>query len=158
MDIKLRARLSAYSKIDSLEELQTTIPVPGEGDVHSVLGVGSNGKYTLFPKATTDDYDATFGTTESIDHNRTATHAEIDELFKSEEKPKSVDKSAIDQLFELTEDEPQSVDKTTIDMLFVNQEDPDAVDKSQIDTLFTSTDSKPTIGTVSYAAIDSLFD
>ena len=152
MDIKLRARLSAYSKIESLEGLQTHVPVPNTEDYGSVLGVGGNGKYTLFPRITNADMDSQLGVIETPD---LVTKDSIDTLFKEETEPVAVDKATIDTLFTKT-DEPEAVDKSTIDTLFADVDEPDVVEKDEIDTLFKK-EPADTIGTVSYAEIDSLF-
>lgn len=134
MDIKLRARLSAYSKIESLEGLQNNIPVPDNGDYGSIIGVGENGKYTLFSRITTEDIDSQLDTTGA---------------------PDVVSKEAIDSLFTL-QNESIIVDKADIDTLFTKSDEPDAVEKEEIDTLFKK-ESNESIGTISYAEIDSLF-
>lgn len=152
MDIKLRARLSAYSKIESLEGLQNNIPVPDTGDYGSVLGVGDTGKYTLFPRISQEDMDSQLGTIGAPD---TVTKDSIDNLFVTQEEPTAIDKATIDTLFG-KEEEPEAVDKSTIDTLFTSTDEPDAVDKEEIDTLFKKEPTE-TIGTVSYAEIDSLF-
>lgn len=152
MDIKLRARLSAYSKIESLEGLQNNIPVPDTEDYGAVLGVGDKGKYTLFPRIKNEDIDSKLGLSATVE---TVSKDSIDNLFVETTEPIAVDKATIDTLFDKPE-EPQAVDKSTIDTLFKEVDEPDAVDKEDIDTLFTQ-DKPDTVGTVSYAEIDSLF-
>jgi len=49
MDIKLRARLSAYSKIESISSIANNMPDASATEVGHVVGVGDNGQYTLFP-------------------------------------------------------------------------------------------------------------
>lgn len=62
MNINIRARLSAYSKIDLSD---VTLPVPGEGDNNSVLGLDDNGNYSLLDVATERDIDKLFEDDES---------------------------------------------------------------------------------------------
>ncbi len=133
MDIKIRARLSAYSKIASVEGLNTTLPLTREDDAGAVLGVGENGTYTLFP---------------------TVGKEKVDEMFIDVSGPTTVEKEDIDTLFE-EEKEHTAVTKEEIDSLFSTDEKPEAVGKEDIDTLFHNNESP--IGTVSFADIDSLF-
>lgn len=51
MDIKIKAKLNAYSKIDNLNNL----PTPTEEDKNSLLGLDNNGKY-IFYKSVTKEY------------------------------------------------------------------------------------------------------
>ncbi len=133
MDIKIRARLSAYSKISSVDGINTQLPLVGEGDVGAVLGVGETGTYTLFPTVSKD---------------------KVDEMFIDTQGPSSVEKEEIDTLFE-EEKETTSVTKEEIDSLFEDADKPESVDKDDIDTLFKERETS--IGTVSFADIDSLF-
>lgn len=133
MDIKIRARLSAYSKISSVEGLNTSLPLVGEGDAGAVLGVSETGTYTLFP---------------------TVTKEKVDEMFLDVAGPSTVDKETIDTLFE-EEKEHTAVTKEEIDSLFETGTKPTAVGKDAIDTLFH--EQETSIGTVSFADIDSLF-
>ena len=57
MTINIRARLSAYSKLDLSD---VTLPIPGEGENHAVLTTDSNGNYTLLAVATESDIDKMF--------------------------------------------------------------------------------------------------
>lgn len=132
MDIKLRARLSAYSKLESISGINNTIPTPDETRIGSVLGVGEDGKYQFFGKVTTEQIDNEFGAMPE----KVTTHDEIDTLFPEDPDVDAVTKEDIDSLFES--------DKGT-----------DSATKDDIDKLFTPTDNK--VGTVSYADIDSLF-
>jgi hypothetical protein len=132
MDIKLRARLSAYSKISSVEGLNTTLPQPSAEISGAVVGVGDDGQYTLFP---------------------TIKKENVDEMFVGLDSPVSVKKDEIDELFK-EEDVPTSVTKGEIDKLFEPEEEDDTVSKSDIDELF---DEKSSIGTVSFSEIDLLF-
>lgn len=152
MDIKLRARLSAYAKVDSIGHLQTFIPDPSTAKDGTVLGVDT-GKYTLFPSLNNTDIDNMFQ-----EPNVTVVDkSQIDDLFKETTEPESVTKTEIDKLFEESE-EPEAVDKTEIDSLFKEEEDPESVTKEEIDNLFDETE-KPTedVETVSFADIDKLF-
>ena len=133
MDIKIRARLSAYSKIASVEGVNTSLPFVGKGDAGSVVGVSAEGSYTLFP---------------------TVGKEQVDEMFVDSPNPTTVEKDDIDTLFKETE-EPVSVTKAEIDSLFEKDTKPESVGKEDIDTLFN--DKGQTIGTVSFAEIDSLF-
>ena len=73
MDIKLHARLCAYTKLDN------TFPIVKEGDAGKFVGVGLDNKYTLFDNAKS---------------------AEVNTLF-TDEKPEISDagKSLLDSLF-----------------------------------------------------------
>lgn len=93
MNIKLNTRLSAYSKITAVT---TTIPSPEQGSEGDVIGVGTNGKYELFPKVTNEEIDALF--VNDLDEPAVITKDEIDELFP-EERSDVVSHSAIDSLF-----------------------------------------------------------
>lgn len=134
MDIKLRAKLSAYSKIESINDLSSNTPVPDALAAGSVLGVNNTGNYTLFPKVSNED---------------------IDELFYDVATDDVVTKDDIDTLFEEKE-VVTSVSKNEIDTLFETKEDAKPVSKDEIDTLFKQ-ESDPIISTVSFADIDSLF-
>lgn len=153
MDIKLRARLSAYARVDSIGHLQTFIPDPSTAKDGTVLGVDT-GKYTLFPSLDNNDIDNMFqeSNVTVVDKNQ------IDELFKEAKQPEFVTKTEIDKLFE-TEDDSETVDKTQIDSLFPEKEnEPESVTKEEIDDLFGMS-QKPDedVGTVSFADIDKLF-
>ena len=132
MDIKLRARLSAYAKVDSIESLGTQLPSPDAMYSGAVLGVGDSGKYTLFPKIGTQDVDNLF---QNMEEDRTVTKTEIDELFTDEEEPVAVTKTDIDSLFK-DEDEAEAVSKESIDTLFASNHTPGTVSFSEIDSLF----------------------
>lgn len=88
MDIKLRARLSAYSKVDA---------------IHSAHEYVSK-----------DQIDTLFT---DLDEPRSVTKDEIDLLFKETDSPVAVTKSDIDSLFTETE-APESITKNQIDSLF----------------------------------------
>jgi hypothetical protein len=156
MDIKIRARLSAYSRLESLEGLQNAIPSPSVEDAKSVLGVGDNGKYTFFRVMTPQDMESELSSRYPTTPDGTVEKTEIDTLFEKREEPQAVGKDAIDTLF-AKQEEPEAVGKEAIDTLFKNEEEPEAVEKEEIDTLFKSTTPTPSVGTVSFAEIDSLF-
>ena len=141
MDIKIRAKLSAYSRISSVEGLKTNIPDPTVSEAGHVLGIGDTGKYTLFPSITTED---------------------IDRLFQNEESDETVKKDEIDSLFsEEGSDDVESVTKDDIDSLFNDTTTSESVTKGEINNLFESdpgVSSEETYGTVSFAEIDSLFN
>ena len=97
MDIKLRARLSAYSKIESISGLNSITPVPDATAAGSVLGVNNTGNYTLFPTVSTAEIDNLFG---DVGTDDIVTKEEIDTLFKEEEPEiTTVSFADIDALF-----------------------------------------------------------
>lgn len=107
MDIKLRARLSAYGKLSltTPEGGNNDLPFPSIDDAGSVVGVGSTGSYTLFNRVT---------------------ESEIDSLFnKKPDEPNVVTKDDIDTLFEDTPEESptpyQRVTEKDIDTLFAKR-------------------------------------
>ena len=94
MDIKLNARLSAYSKVDSI--------------LQSIESVTEEQIDTLFVDTPVDDPTV-------------VTKSEIDSLFTDEEKAEAVKKSDIDGLFEgniTPSDNITSVSFSEIDSLF----------------------------------------
>ena len=99
MDIKLRARLSAYSKIESVDGVNSNVPAPDATAAGNVLGVNNSGKYTLFPTVST---------------------AEINALFTDIIPDEVVTKDDIDTLFEPDDEEPEisTVSYADIDSLF----------------------------------------
>lgn len=107
MDIKLRARLSAYSKIESVSAASSIIPDPDVTAAGHVVGVNDNGKYTLFPKIETSDIDNLF---QDASITQDVTKEEIDSLFDKDNAPTvypttdmstmTVTKQEIDSLFE----------------------------------------------------------
>jgi hypothetical protein len=113
LDIKLRARLSAYSKVNSMVDSGSTLPDPSYSDGNAVLGV-TNGEYKLIPSIGAKS---------------------IDTLFTDMDTPTSVEKSEIDTLFK-EEAVPESVNKDEIDSLFNSTDDVGTVSYSQIDSLF----------------------
>ena len=110
MDIKLRARLSAYSKVDAIKATVDDIPTIKNSDIDA-----------LFP-----------GQVET-----SITKGEIDTLFADSKKPTVVDKATIDTLFE-DDKKPVVVDKATIDTLFNENEETNIgrVSYADIDSLF----------------------
>lgn len=110
MDIKLRARLCAYSRIT---ELEPNIP----------------------EKVTDEQIDDLFT---NMDVPTSVTKDEIDNLFTEQEAPKSVTKADIDNLFANSEDKPESVQKDTIDTLFdeTATDNVTSVTFAEIDSLF----------------------
>lgn len=131
MDIKLRARLSAYSKIDSVEAVSSNVPLPDATKAGNVLGVSNTGVYTLFPSINQERVDTLF-TDEEVD--TTVLKDEIDTLFIETHAPVVVTKDAVDTLFEDV-DTPETVDKDRIDVLFQSNST-DTVSTYAIDTLF----------------------
>jgi hypothetical protein len=118
MEIKLRARLSAYSKVDSFSTTDSILPNTSfPGAQGSLLGVGSDGKYKLFP---------------------TISEQQVDELFEGQEIPTIVQKSEIDTLFE-EQEQNSVVDKEDIDTLFEKSDDDSItrVSYAEIDSLFS---------------------
>lgn len=116
MDIKLRARLSAYSKIESINGLTSNTPVPDATAAGSVLGVNNSGNYTLFPTVSTAEIDNLFG---DVGTDDIVTKEEIDTLFPDEQvKDEPVSKDQIDTLFKEEEPEITTVSFADIDALF----------------------------------------
>lgn len=116
MDIKLRARLSAYSKIESLSGLNSNTPVPDATAAGSVLGVNNSGNYTLFPTVSESEIDKLFG---DVGQDDIVTKDEIDTLFPDEQvNDEPVSKDQIDTLFPEEEPEVSTVSFADIDSLF----------------------------------------
>ena len=103
MDIRLRARLSAYSKVDSISS-SCNVPVPDVVDSGSVLGVNEEGQYTFFKNTKHEDVDELFTDT---DLTTFVTKEEINSLFENvvadptvpQESDQLVTKEDIDKLF-----------------------------------------------------------
>ena len=76
MNIKLHARLSAYSKISSVKDI---LPTPTAQDDKSILGV-RDGKYVLFKDTTPEQIDTLFEDTPNT--NNVSDYNPIDDLFK----------------------------------------------------------------------------
>ena len=89
MELKLRARLSAYSKLDSV----------------STSSLGTVDK---------DQIDTLFKPSEPEIVNK----SQIDSLFPEEENDLTVDKSSIDTLFDDNGDTVETVSRAAIDSLF----------------------------------------
>lgn len=79
MEIKLRAKLTAYSRaaISSGEGSGGLLPTPTPEDEGAVLGV-ENSQYNLFPSATEKDIDELF---KDILTDDVVTSSDIDALF-----------------------------------------------------------------------------
>lgn len=123
MDIKIRARLSAYSKVSSIDSISTELPLAGKSDAGSVVGVGEDGSYTLFPTSNKDS---------------------IDEMFTYSSVPTPVEKQEIDGLFS-NEDTATSVTKDAIDSLFTDSKTSGVVGKEEIDSLFTNSTNNASV-------------
>lgn len=82
MDIKLRARLSAYSKIESIDGVNSNVPAPDATAAGNVLGVNNSGKYTLFPTVSTAEIDTLFEPEDEEPEISTVSYADSDSLFK----------------------------------------------------------------------------
>lgn len=103
MDIRLRARLSAYSKVDSISS-SCNVPVPDVVDSGSVLGVNEEGQYTFFKNTKHEDVDELFTNTNLT---TSVTNEEIDSLFENvvdgltvpQESDQLVTKEDVDKLF-----------------------------------------------------------
>ena len=146
MDIKLRTRLSAYSKVDSISK--NTLPDADILKEGYVVGVSEKGDYTLFPPIGTEDVESLF---DGSHQDQTATKDEITGLFQ-EKKPVSVTKDDISELF--TNKKPVSVTKDEVETLFETEED-NVANKEDIETLFDEDGNE--MGTVSFEEIASLF-
>lgn len=79
MEIKLRARLKAYGK---LNVSQIDLPAPSLEDAGKFLGVGMTGNYALFENAEKKDIDNLFdGTNNTIPEPDESVKNLIDSLF-----------------------------------------------------------------------------
>lgn len=154
MDLKLRARLCAYSKIESIQGVNSELPLPDESNAGSMIGVGNNGNYTLIGKATQSDFDTQFG---KVQETPVVPDKWIEDLFETPAPEDTVTKEEIDKLFPERIDESDAITKDKIDSLFPSEEQDTTVDKEEIDDLFDEPSSSQTSGTVSFAEIDSLF-
>jgi len=85
-EIKLRARLSAYSKIESLQELNETLPDPDTLTPGSGIVVSPEGDYVPMTAVTNEEIDSLFNGNNEEDPEEelpeAVTFAEIDSLFK----------------------------------------------------------------------------
>lgn len=115
MDIKLRARLSAYSKIESISGLNSNTPVPDATSAGSVLGVNNSGMYTLFPTVKQEDIDGLFT---DVIPDEVVSKEDIDTLFEETVTDEPVSKEQIDTLFEEEEPVVSTVSFADIDSLF----------------------------------------
>ena len=95
MDIKLNARLSAYSKVNTLDPNQ--LPLPTGGNAGDVLGIDNKGEYTLIDCVTNESIDSLF--TGQITEPVSVKKDDIDTLFTDDSDVEIVSKSAIDSLF-----------------------------------------------------------
>ena len=103
MEIKLRAKLSAYSKVNSISS-SCNVPVPDVVDSGSVLGVNDAGQYTFFKNTKQEDVDELFT---NADLTTSVTNEEIDSLFENvvedptvpQESDQLVTKEDIDKSF-----------------------------------------------------------
>lgn len=89
MNIKLNARLCAYSKTSSLPN----IPSPSEDNAGDVLGVGDSGSYEFFEKISQNKIDSLFNDPsfpEDCDYD-TITNEQIDNLFNGNPIPPQPD-------------------------------------------------------------------
>lgn len=87
--LKLRARLSAYSKIESLQELNETLPDPDTLTQGSGIVVSPDGDFVEMKAVTNSEIDTLFGDghipdvpEEEDGAPEAVTFAEIDSLFK----------------------------------------------------------------------------
>lgn len=78
MNIKLHAKLAAYSKISEIKN-EMELPEPTFSDIGGFVGVGVDGKYTIFKNVSQSRIDELF-TEEGIEVN-TTNKALIDSLF-----------------------------------------------------------------------------
>ncbi len=110
MDIKLRARLSAYSKIESVPQSGSEGGLPDTNLIPpgTVVGVGENGTFIPVPSITKEDVDTLF-TDVDDEENNVVTKEEIDSLFDPKED-ESVENN--------TTNDPRAVTREEIDSLF----------------------------------------
>ena len=110
MDIKIKARLSAYSKVDSFAA-SSIVSVP-EQDIDTLFN-----KEPVDGTVTKDEIDTLFVT--EPDKYGTVNKNTIDTLFKEEEQTTTVEKDNIDTLFVPEDEEPtETVSFVEIDSLF----------------------------------------
>lgn len=99
MNIKLRARLSAYSKIDSLASINSYIPEPELSEAGHIVTVGAKGEYKLMGTTSQSDIDTLF----DVPKNNIVSKDDIDSLFPVDlNKDDVVNKDQIDDLFNPT--------------------------------------------------------
>lgn len=78
MDIKLRARLSAYSKIESVAQSSSGTPIPDSSNAGSLVGVSKDGEYTLYSTVSKHEIDSLFM---DVVPDDVVTKDQIDSLF-----------------------------------------------------------------------------
>ena len=116
MEMKIRARLSAYSKVDSMSGMG--VPAADVSNAGAILTVDENGQYRLMSSISNE---------------------QVDNLFTEEIAPTVVDKDTIDSLFKETAEDERPVGKEEIDSLFGNEIDGEVVETvshSARDSLF----------------------
>lgn len=117
MEMKIRARLSAYSKVDSMSGLG--VPAATEENAGAVLAVDATGNYSLVSSVSS---------------------SQVDDLFNEEVFPEIVDKDTIDSLFETVIEDDRPISKDEIDNLFGEVDNSGnsvgTVTHSAIDSLF----------------------
>ena len=97
MDIRLRAKLSAYSKADlDINSSSESFPSIDSSNAGDIVGVNNLGDYTLFNSVENSMIDELFlDNTEAISVNKD----KIDTLFEDDADIATVSKDAIDSLF-----------------------------------------------------------
>jgi hypothetical protein len=110
MNIKLRARLSAYSKIDSLASVASYIPEPELTEAGHIVTVGSAGEYKLMSSTSPTDIDTLFEYT----GDKIVSKDDIDKLFPVSSSTNKVDKEQIDSLFGDGKKPPQQTSSNTV--------------------------------------------
>ena len=74
-DIKLRAKLRAYGKLDISQDY---LPHPTLDDAGKFLGIGTDGNYVLFDNATEDQIDEIINESDNIQSSKKSF---IDSMF-----------------------------------------------------------------------------
>ena len=74
-DIKLRAKLRAYGKLDISQDY---VPHPTLEDAGKFLGIGTDGNYVLFDNATEDQIDEIINESDNIQSSKKSF---IDSMF-----------------------------------------------------------------------------
>lgn len=80
MDIKLRARLSAYSRIESITQVSNNTPTPDVNSAGSLVGVNKDGEYTLYKTVGKEEIDSLFM---DVVPDDVVSKEEIDSLFSA---------------------------------------------------------------------------
>ena len=96
MDIKLRARLSAYSKVNNAD-FNNQIPIPTGDNKGDVLGVNNSGDYTFLDIVNTSYIDTLFEKTPEPEEYTIAGEENIDTVL---DDTTLVSYSNIDSLFD----------------------------------------------------------